>query len=114
MTILNILLQAAPQGGGGMNWILLGAIVLIFYFFMINPQRKKAKLQAKFIEELQKGDKVVTNSGIHGKIVELTDKTVVIQSLETKIKMDKSSISSEASQLLNNNNTKEAPKKEKA
>ncbi len=89
------LLQATPPSGGSMNWVFLGAIILIFYFFMINPQRKKAKLQASFLDNLKKGDKVVTTSGIHGKIAELTEATVVLQSADSKIKVDRSTISSE-------------------
>jgi preprotein translocase subunit YajC len=46
-------------------------IIVVFYFFMIRPQMKKQKDQKKYVEELKKGDKVVTSSGIHGKIAEI-------------------------------------------
>ena len=54
-------------------------IIVVFYFFMIRPQMKKAKDHKKFVEELKKGDKVITTSGIHGKIVEMNDSTFLIE-----------------------------------
>lgn len=102
MDIFSIILMAPPQEGASPwpNFIFLGSIILIFYFFMIRPQSKKMKEQKKFLEELKKGDRVVTNSGIHGKIVELNDQTIVIQSLETKIKMERSAVSIDLSKAL--------------
>ena len=55
------------QGGGIMSFLPLIAIVVVFYFFMIRPQMKKAKEQKKYIESLKKGDKVLTIGGIYGK-----------------------------------------------
>ncbi|MGB4774519.1 MAG: preprotein translocase subunit YajC [Daejeonella sp.] len=78
------------------------AIIVVFYFFMIRPQMKKAKDQKKYVEELKKGDKVITNSGIHGKIVEMNDTTFVIEvESGTKIRFEKSAVSLEASRALN-------------
>lgn len=96
------LLMAPPQEGASPwpNFIFLGSIILIFYFFMIRPQSKKMKEQKKFIEELKKGDRVVTTGGIHGKIVELSDTTLVIQSLDTKIKIEKSAVSIDLSKAI--------------
>lgn len=106
-TLLNILLMAQPAGGGGLGSFLpLILVVVVFYFFMIAPQMKKSKQQKKFREALAKGDKVVTIGGIHGKIVELNDQTYILESEGTRLKMDRTSISMEASQALN------APKKE--
>ncbi len=77
-------------------------IIVVFYFFMIRPQMKKAKDHKKYVEELKKGDKVITTSGIHGKIVELNDATFLIEvESGTKIRFEKSSISLEASKALN-------------
>lgn len=77
-------------------------IIVVFYFFMIRPQMKKAKDHKKFVEELKKGDKVITLSGIHGKIVDLNDTTFLIEvESGTKIRFEKSAISLEASQALN-------------
>ena len=76
-------------------------IIVVFYFFMIRPQMKKAKDHKKFVEELKKGDKVITTAGIHGKIVDLNDTTFLIEvESGTKIRFEKSSISLEASKAL--------------
>jgi preprotein translocase subunit YajC len=82
-------------------------IIVVFYFFMIRPQMKKAKDHKKFVEELKKGDKVITLSGIHGKIVDLNDTTFLIEvESGTKIRFDKSAVSLEASKALNQTTTK--------
>ena len=67
-------------------------MIVIFYFFMIRPNMKKQKEQKKFRESLQPGDKIVTIGGIHGKILEVAESTVLISSEGTKIRMDKSAI----------------------
>ena len=59
-----------------MQIIIFGGIFVVFYFFMIRPQQKKAKEAKKFIEELKTGDKVVTIGGAHGTIVTIREKTV--------------------------------------
>ncbi len=77
-------------------------IIVVFYFFMIRPQMKKAKDHKKYVEELKKGDKVITSSGIHGKIVDVNDTTFLVEvDSGTKIRFDKSAISLEASKALN-------------
>ena len=94
--MLGILLQASPEGGGFMNGqlLLLVGIVVVFYFFMIRPQQKKAKEQRKFIENIAKGDSVVTVGGIHGKVVSIENDIVVIDiDRGTKITVNKSAIS---------------------
>jgi preprotein translocase subunit YajC len=107
MTLLNILLMA-PQGGGGLTTYLpLILIMVVFYFFMIFPQMKKNKAQKKFREELKEGDNVITIGGVHGKIERLSDTTFILNSEGTRLKLDRTSISMEASIALN------APKKEK-
>lgn len=68
-------------------------MVGIFYFFMIRPQMKKQKELKKFREGLAQGDKVVTIGGIHGKILEVTDTTVLLSSDGTKLRFEKSAIS---------------------
>ena len=66
-------------GGQGMQSILmLGLMVLVFYFFMIRPQMKKQKELKKFREGLKAGDKIVSIGGIHGKILEVADSTVLV------------------------------------
>ena len=76
---------------------------VVVYFFMIGPQMKRQKNEKKFNSELKKGDKVITKSGMHGKIVELNDKdnSCVIETMAGKIKFDRSSISMEMSRKLN-------------
>ena len=82
-------------------------IIVVFYFFMIRPQMKKAKDHKKYVEELKKGDKVITNSGIHGKIVDMNETTFLVDvDSGTKIRFEKSSISLEASKALNTPATK--------
>ncbi len=77
-------------------------IIVVFYFFMIRPQMKKAKDHKKFVEELKKGDKVVTTAGIHGKIVDVSETTFLVEvDSGTKIRFEKSAVSLEASKALN-------------
>lgn len=75
---------------------------VVVYFFMIAPQMKRAKKEKKFANELKKGDRVVTKSGMHGKVVDLNDKdnSCVIETLAGKIKFERSAISMEMSQKL--------------
>ena len=79
-------------------FILMFAVV---YFFMIAPQMKRAKQEKKFGAELKRGDKVITKSGMHGKIFEITDSGCVIETQAGKIKFERSAISMEMSKKLN-------------
>jgi preprotein translocase subunit YajC len=100
--IATILLQAAGGGFGTQQFIMLGLIALVFYFFMIRPQVKKQKDQKKYVSELKKGDKIVTTAGMHGKIAEINDSTVLLETEGGhKIRHDRSAISLEASKALN-------------
>ncbi|NQX86035.1 MAG: preprotein translocase subunit YajC [Flavobacteriaceae bacterium] len=78
-------------------------MIVIVYFFMIAPQMKRAKKEKKFAAELKKGDKVITKSGMHGKVVELNDKeaSCVIETGAGKIKFERSAISMEMSMKFN-------------
>ena len=91
-----ILLQAAGKSATGnplSSLIFFGAIILIFYFFMIRPQMKKQKELKNYREALKKGDKVITSGGIYGKISEIKDTTVLVEiSQDIRIKVDKGSI----------------------
>src|SRR6476620_1349202 len=93
------------QGGGIMSFLPLIAIVVVFYFFMIRPQMKKAKEQKKYIEALKKGDKILTVGGIYGKIVEVRDDATLIMEVEdgTKMKISKTAVSNDATAGLNQN-----------
>ncbi|MDO7612789.1 MAG: preprotein translocase subunit YajC [Crocinitomicaceae bacterium] len=89
------------MGGDSMSsMIMLGLMVLVFWFFMIRPQMKKQKELKKFREALAKGDHIVTIGGIHGKILEVADSTVLVQSEGTKIRLDKSAISQSSEDQL--------------
>lgn len=74
---------------------------VVIYFFMIRPQQKKAKQEKEFENALKVGDKIVTKSGIHGKIAELAETTIVIETMSGKLKMERSAISMEMSAALN-------------
>jgi len=96
MVFQNIFLQT---GGGVGNFVLIPLMFLVLYLFMIRPQMKRQKNEKKFQTTLKKGSKVVTTSGIHGKIVDLmnSDNTCVIETGAGKIKFEKSAISMEMS-----------------
>ncbi len=90
------------EGGIG-SFMPMILIFVVIYFFMIAPQMKRAKKEKKFTAELKKGDRVITKSGMHGKIAELNDKdnSCVIETLAGKLKFDRSAISMEMSTKLN-------------
>lgn len=83
-------------GEGGSSWtslLPLFLILVVFYFFFIRPQTKKNKEQKKFREALAKGDKVVTIGGVHGKVTEVKEATVVIDvGNQLKLTVEKSAI----------------------
>ena len=108
--MLFVLLMPSPDGqqpNSSFSLIMMGAIILVFWLFMIRPQAKKQKDQKKFIDNLQKGDKVVTIAGIHGTINKVNDDNTI--QLETNpgsyIKLEKSAISLEWTQQLNKAST---------
>jgi preprotein translocase subunit YajC len=74
---------------------------VVIYFFMIRPQQKKAKAEKEFESSLKVGDKIITKSGLHGKVSELADTTVVVETMSGKLKMERSAISMEMSAVLN-------------
>ncbi|CAM4177441.1 preprotein translocase subunit YajC [Zobellia nedashkovskayae] len=78
-------------------------IFVVAYFFMIRPQMKRQKDEKKFAAELKRGDRVVTKSGLHGKIMDLNDSdfSCILETMAGKLKFDRSSISMEMSKKLN-------------
>ena len=111
LNLLNVLLAqatatppaAAPAGAPGTPQtpaqqllgspiILIVLMIVMMYFIMIRPQSQRAKQQAKLIESLKPGDKVVTTSGIVGVVVTVKDKTISIRSADAKMEMTKSSV----------------------
>jgi preprotein translocase subunit YajC len=105
MQLLSIFLMMDPQGKGSssMSLIFMGMMILVFWLFMIRPQAKKAKQQKTFINDLKRGDKVVTIAGIHGTINKVNeDGTISLEvSPGSYLKIEKSSISLEMSAALN-------------
>ncbi|MBK6775688.1 MAG: preprotein translocase subunit YajC [Flavobacteriales bacterium] len=99
---MNILLQAAaPQQESWPTFVMMGLLMVVFYFFMIRPQQKKAKTAKKFREALQKGTRVVTIGGMHGKVVEVDDKTVLLDvDTNVKLRFEKSAIAMDSSMQL--------------
>ena len=106
MNLMNVILMAPPAAGSNPNPVMqflpLILIGIVFYFFMIRPQTKKMKDQKTFIENIKKGDKVVTIGGIHGKIADINEDTYLLE-IENgvKMKIDKVSVSLEASKRIN-------------
>jgi preprotein translocase subunit YajC len=99
--ISTILLQAG--GLGGYTQLLpLVLIIVVFYFFMIRPQMKKQKDQKTFVAELKKGDKIVTTAGIHGKIAEVAETTILVETEGGgKIRFTKAAVALDESKALN-------------
>jgi len=93
------IIAMAPQGqnGGGSMMstvIMFGLIILIFYFMILRPQQKRKKEREKLLESVQKGDKVITVGGVHGTVVGLDEKTVLVQIADdVKVKYERSAIS---------------------
>jgi preprotein translocase subunit YajC len=112
---LSVLLMASPGGqpNSSFSLIMMGAIILVFWLFMIRPQAKKAKDQKKFIENLQRGDRIVTIAGIHGTINKVNEDNTI--QLETNpgsyMKIEKSAISMEWTTQLNKATSVEVEKK---
>jgi preprotein translocase subunit YajC len=95
------LLQAPANGGGWSQLIFFVPMIAIFYFFMIRPQMKKQKDQKKLIDSIAKGDKIVTLGGIQAKVVEVHEAYLIIESEGTRLRINKSAVSLEATQVLN-------------
>ena len=105
--ISTTLLQAAAPGGGLMSFLPMILIVVVFYFFMIRPQMKKQKDHKKYIEELGVNSKIVTTAGIHGRIVEVSESTFLVDvGSGVKMRFDKSAVSLDASKVANGEVTK--------
>jgi len=92
-----VILMAQPQGEGGSGLtstlIMFALIFLIFYFMIIRPQQKRQKERQKMLDAVKKGDKVVTSGGIHGTVVGLEEKTLLVQIADNvKVKIERGSV----------------------
>ena len=109
MNLLSIILMAPQSGaasGSSSTWysfLPLILIVVVFYLFFIRPQMKRSKDQKKFRESLEKGQKVITIGGIHGRIVEIQETTVTIEvEGQVRLRVEKSAIAIDNSQTIEN------------
>lgn len=98
-TLNFVLLQA--KGFDPSLLVTMGAAFLVMYFFMIRPQQKKQNDQKKFLTALKKGDNVVTIGGLHGKIHEIDELTLILEvDRGMRLKFDRSAISLEGSKRV--------------
>jgi preprotein translocase subunit YajC len=109
--MIDLLLMAPQQGqpgGGYMNLIFIVMMIVVFYLFMIRPQTKKVSDQKKFMEALQKGDKVVNVAGIHGRINKINENGTLELEIDTNVKvvMERSGISMEYTKALQTSSEK--------
>lgn len=104
MNLLNIILmmpQNEGEGSGLMSFLPLVLVVLVFYLFFIRPQMKKSKDQKKYRESIKKGEKVITIGGIHGKIIEVSETTVTIETLDqSRMVVEKSAVAMDSTSQL--------------
>ena len=86
---------------GQLPFLLL--MLVVFFFFIILPQQRRQKKEKNFMRDMKKGDRIITKSGIHGKIMELNDKdnTCIVETMAGKLKIERSAISLEMSSKLN-------------
>lgn len=91
-------LQAGPEGSMMPTLMMMGLMFVGFYFLMIRPQMKKSKQEKGFQESLKVGTRVVTTSGLHGRIAQIQEDGVVLETLSGKLKFEKAAISREFTQ----------------
>ena len=92
------LAQAAPQDGPGADYsflFLMGAMFVLFYALLIRPQQRQQKEHRKMLEQVQRGDMVVTNGGIHGRVTGVTDEVLTVEiASNVRVKLSRSAIAS--------------------
>ena len=87
--------QSDPGGGIMSTVIMFALIILIFYFMILRPQQKRSKERQKLLEGVKKGDKIVTVGGIHGTVVGVEEKTLLVQIADNlKVKLERSGVAS--------------------
>lgn len=102
-----LMLGQGEGGGGGFQFIFIGLMILVFWLFMIRPQSKKQKQQKNFMQNLKKGDKVVTIAGIHGVVNKLNEDGTFMLEINpgSYIKMEKSAVSMDMTSKMNQGTT---------
>ena len=99
---MDLILLQAGGNAGMLNLVFIGAMIAIFWLFLIRPQQKRQKEQKSFTDDLSKGDEVVTASGIIGKINKLEDQVISLEvANKTYIRVTRNSISKELTESLN-------------
>lgn len=93
--MITVFLQATPEGSMMPTLLMMGLMFVGFYFLMIRPQMKKQKQEKNFQDSLKVGSRVVTTSGLHGRIAQIQEDGVVIETLSGKLKFEKAAISRE-------------------
>ncbi len=86
--------QETAAGSGWTSLIFLGLMVVVFWLFIIRPQRQRAKAQRSLSESLSAGEEVRTIGGIHGRVISVDDESVVLQVEEGKIRVSRRAIGS--------------------
>jgi preprotein translocase subunit YajC len=95
--IAQLLLQSAAGGSSMSTLVMLAGMFAIMYLFMIRPQMKRQKEARAFRDAVKKGDQVVTIGGLHGKVVSVSEKTVVLEFESGKARVDKTALSATGS-----------------
>jgi preprotein translocase subunit YajC len=87
-----------PDGSSFHQYILIGSMLLVFYFFMIRPQQKRKKEQRTFLETIKKGEQVITIGGIYGKVCDVAEHTLTLEvdSKGSKITIARGAVSLES------------------
>ena len=88
--------QGGEEGGGLVSMLIMfGAVILVMYFLMIRPQQKRQKEHQRMLGDIRKGDKVVTSSGIHGTVHEVSESTFVLHIADNiRVTFEKSAVAS--------------------
>ena len=95
MSELFILAQAAPTGGlpAWINFLPMLLILVVFYFLLVAPMRKRQRELQQVVDRLQKGDKVITNGGLHGEVAGVEGAVVLLKIADqVKVRVSKSAI----------------------
>ena len=101
LNFISLLASEGKQENPYQMFIMMGLIVVVFYFFMIRPQIKKQKDVKKFREELAKGSKILTIGGIYGKVLEINEDDIVIEvEGQTKLRVSKAGIVKDSSGMI--------------